>query len=271
MGNRTDGRFVAIAEDGVDLQAWSYGAGPETLLLVSGLGGTGGFWKDVAPALADGRRVLCFDQRGIGASARGEAHVNIDLLARDCLAVLDAAGAEHCVLLGHSTGGCIGQRFATIVPGRATGLILSAAWLRPGRYMTALFEARRAILTALPETYAAIAALFSHPPAWLEENWHVFESTVSKAPAAPDTARIVRERIDALLSFDGSADAASLDLPALVVGTRDDMIVPFFLQEILAAALPSAEMAVLDSGGHFFPLTRPAGFVEQVAKWMANR
>lgn len=271
MGNETASSFAVSTTDGAKLKGLSYGEGPETVLLVSGLGGTANFWRDVAPVLADTRRVICFDQRGIGSSTRGTEEVTIDLLARDCLAVLDATNVERGIVIGHSTGGCIGQSLAKIAPSRAAGLILSASWLRPSRYMTALFKARREILAALPSTYAATAALFSHPPEWLEENWHVFDTTLAKAPVPQDAALVVRERIDALLSFDGSVDAPSLDLPTLVVGARDDAIVPYFLQEMLAAALPSAEMTVLGTGGHFFPVTRPVEFVEKITQWMARQ
>lgn len=262
-------RFVAVIEDGATLQAWSHGAGPETLLLVSGLGGTGGFWKKVAPDLAAGRRVIRFDQRGIGASERGDAEVTIDQLARDCLAVLDAAGVERCVFLGHSTGGCIGQAFARIAPARVTGLVLSATWMRPSHYMGALFGTRRDILATLPSAYAASATLLAYPPAWLEAHWEVYETALANAPATADAVRIVRERIDALLAFDGEAEVRALDRPALVIGARDDMIVPPFLQEELAMALPSAELMMLDSGGHFFPATRRDDFAAAVTRWIA--
>ena len=82
--------------------------------------------------------------------------------------------------------------------------------------------------------------------------------------------QVVAERIDALLSFDGSADIAALTLPTLVLGARDDMIVPAFLQEDLAAALPGARKILLDSGGHFFPVSRPDAFTAQVAEWIGE-
>ncbi len=265
-----DGAFLTEAEDGAALRAWSEGAGAQTLFLVSGLGGSGGFWKPTSERLSAGRRVLRFDQRGVGASARGAAEVTIDQLARDCLAVLDAAEVERCILLGHSTGGCIGQAFARIAPERLEGLILSATWLRPSRYMSALFGARREMLEARPTAYAASAALLSHPPEWLEENWRVYEAAVAKAPVTPAAARVVRERIDALLAFDGSPDAAGLTLPTLVLGAVDDMIVPSFLQRDLAAALPAAELRMLPDGGHFFPVTRTDAFADIVRRWSAR-
>ena len=260
---------VATTDDGAELRFWSQGSGARTLLLVSGLGGTGGFWSDVAETLGASARIIRFDQRGIGASTRGTAELSIDRLAEDCLTVLDAAGAESSVLLGHSTGGCIVQACARIAPERAEGLILSATWMRQSRYMTALFETRREMLENQPLVYAKSAALLSFPPGWLEENWHVYEAAVAKAPIGATAGRIVRERIDALLAFDGPGETGLPDLPALVLGARDDMIVPPFLQEELGAALADSQTVMFDQGGHFFPLTRGDAFCASISEWMA--
>jgi pimeloyl-ACP methyl ester carboxylesterase len=263
------GAFTVTTPDGAVLQAFVAGAGP-ALLLVSGLGGTAGFWKATTATLARSSRVIRFDQRGIGASTRGSAPCTIDQLARDCLNVLDGAGVGRAVLLGHSTGGCIGQALGRMAPERLDGLILSATWLKPSHYMSALFGARRAILAENPQAYAATAALISYPPAWLEANWGVYEAAIAAAPVTPEARQVVRERIDALLSFDGAADIAALPMPTLVLGSRDDMIVPAFLQEELAAALPGGRSILLDSGGHFFPVSRPDAFTAKVVEWIGE-
>jgi aminoacrylate hydrolase len=263
------GSFTVRTEDGALLQATAEGEG-QALLLVSGLGGTAGFWAESAATLARSFRVIRFDQRGIGASSRGEAACTIERLAQDCLAVLDAAGVDRAVLLGHSTGGCIGQSLARQAPGRLNGLILSATWLRPSHYMTALFGMRRGLLDENPQAYAATAALLAYPPAWLEANWGVYEAALAKVPSSQQARQVVRERIDALLSFDGVEHVASLAMPALVLGARDDVIVPAFLQEELAAAIRGAGKTMLDSGGHFFPVSRPDAFTATVAEWIGE-
>jgi aminoacrylate hydrolase len=256
--------------DGAVLHVTVTGNGPP-LLLVSGLGGTARFWADSSAVFAESFRVIRFDQRGIGASTRGNAACDIDLLARDCLTILDAAGAERAILLGHSTGGCISQSLARQAPGRLAALVLSATWLRPSHYMTALFQTRRAILENDPVAYAATASLLGYPPAWLEVNWSVYEMAVAQAPVSAQSRRTVTERIDALLAFDGSAGVDTLTMPTLVLGTRDDMIVPAFLQEQLAAAIPMAEKIMFDDGGHFFPVSRQSAFTKAVQNWLSSK
>ena len=81
----------------------------------------------------------------------------------------------------------------------------------------------------------------------------------------------MRERIDALLAFDGSASVSAVAaLPTLVLGAADDMIVPAFLQRDLAAALPGSELILLEGGGHFFPISRIADFTTCVSRWLAG-
>lgn len=266
-GVAVGGEFKVKLPDGAVLRALSQGQG-RPVLLVSGLAGSAAFWDDNAATLARSFQVLRFDQRGIGASDRGSAPCTIDQLARDCLAVLDAAGVERATVLGHSTGGCIGLALAHQASERLDGLILSGSWLKQNRYMTALFETRLAILDQHPRAYAATAALMAYPPTWLEAHWSVYESAVATAPDTPEAKQVVRERIDALRAFDASAWAGELAPPTLILGTRDDMIVPAFLQEELAAAMPGARKTLLDTGGHFFPISRPDAFTANVAEWI---
>lgn len=253
-------RMVDLA-DGARLAVTTEGTGPD-LLLVSGLGGTGGFWLPTVPGLASRFRVTWFDQRGLGGSSRGTAPCTIDQLAQDCIAVADALGMERPVFCGHSTGGAIGQALGRMAPERLGALVLSATWLKPNRYMDALFATRRRILDLDPAAYASLGALLGYAPAWLESNWAAFEAT--KPPASEEAREVVRERIAALLAFDGSTGVASLALPTLVMGARDDAIVPAFLQEELARALPGPRTVMYEDGGHFFPVTRTADFVRDI-------
>jgi len=261
--------FSVSTADGAVLKASREGAGAP-LVLVSGLGGTAGFWAPVAARLRDRFEILTFDQRGIGASTRGTAETDIAQLADDVQAVLDAAGIEAATIVGHSTGGCIAQSLAAQAPERVTGLGLSATWLRPSRYMTALFRTRLDLLRHDPVAYTATATLISYAPEWLEANWAAYERAVAKAPTSETARQVVAERIEALLAFDGRAAVSRLTMPAMIIGAADDMIVPAFLQRELARALPTAPLTLLPEGGHFFPASRTDAFVAAVADWAAG-
>lgn len=255
--------------DGARLTTHVDGTGPD-LMLISGLGGTASFWTPLLPMLTPRFRVIRFDQRGIASSTRGTAAVDIDRLAQDAFEVLTEAGSRRAVTVGHSTGGAIVQRMARLDGPRLTAAVLSGTWLKPSRYMRELFEARLEILAAGPRAYAVSGVFMGHPAGWLNDHWPTLEASVAAAPMSADQQRVVRERTEALLGFDGTGDSAHLTMPTLIVGAEDDLIVPAFLQRELAAALPRAERYMFSSGGHFFPVTQAEEFSRLVVEMAAH-
>lgn len=258
--------FVTLS-DGARLAVTVNGSGRD-LVLVSGLGGTAAFWEPAVPALAERFRVVRFDQRGIGASARGAVPVSIEQLALDTLAVLEHLDSRDALLLGHSTGGVILQDMALRDASRIGGLVLSGTWAKPNRYMTELFRSRGILLSTAPREYAAMLAFIGYTPDWLNANWGKFEATLAAAPVTPEAQAVVSERIAALVAFDRSKDIGRIELPTFIQGAEDDLIVPAFLQRELAELMPRAELQILDSGGHFYPVTRTSQFVDMLLSWV---
>lgn len=252
--------------DGAQIAA-SVGGSGRDLLLVSGLGGTAAFWEPIAPLLHPHFRVIRFDQRGLGASARGTGAVTIARLAGDTLAVLEHFESREALLLGHSTGGAIVQELALRDASRAAGLILSATWGRPSRYMQELFRARLGLLATHPREYAAFGAFLGYTPDWLDANWPSYAALLDAAPTEAAKQAVVAERIAALLAFDRSAEISRIKLPTLIQGAEDDLIVPAFLQRELAGLMPGARLDMLACGGHFFPLTRSTQVVKALLDW----
>lgn len=256
--------------DGAELNVRVDGQGP-IVLSISGLGGTAGFWRPVVDDLARSCTFVSLDQRGIGASSRGSAPVSIETLAEDCWAVLDVIGARQAVVVGHSTGGCIAMTMAADAPERVVGAVLSATWLTATPYMRTLFAARQSMLETDGEAYATIGTMLGYPSDWLEAHWSVLEAALSSAPRTAGAKAIVRERIAALLAFDGRTLAPRLTMPCLVFGARDDLIVPFSAQQSVHAAIAHAEFEALPAGGHFFPVTRRRDFCARLATFIGER
>ncbi|WP_420393021.1 alpha/beta fold hydrolase [Acuticoccus sp.] len=250
--------------DGAALHVEVDGSGPDVVLM-SGLGGSAAFWAPLVGEIASEHRAIRFDQRGIGASTRGEAATTIEELARDALAVMDACGSRRATCVGHSTGGCIVQEMARQAPDRVERLVLSGTWLGPNRYMEVQFEGRLALLGASPRHYAALTHLSGHPPEDLED-FRIVEDAMAAAPVGEAAQRVVAERIAALLAFDSRPWTHEISIPRLVIGASDDMIVPMFLQRELAAAAP-CDLHALSGGGHFYPQTRPTEFADALRSW----
>ena len=79
-------------------------------------------WDPVVPFLLDaGLRVLRFDLRGHGRSSRPDFGYHPSHHAADMAAVLDTAGVDPAVGVGHSIGGAVLLEAAVTMPQRLTG------------------------------------------------------------------------------------------------------------------------------------------------------
>jgi aminoacrylate hydrolase len=254
---------IVKTEDGAELAVYTDGDGPD-LLLVSGLAGTAAYWDPVVGELARAFRVIRLDQRGTGKSTRGSESTTITGLAEDCFEVLDAVDSKRALMVGHSTGGIILQAMALMHEASIAGLVLSATWGKPNTYMTELFRSRAEILKAVPKEYSAMMAFLGTPADWLNKHWPAYQSMVDAAPVTTAQQEVLTERIAAIVDFDRSKEIGAIKVPVMIQGAEDDLIVPAFLQRELHTLLPNAELAMLASGGHFFPTTRPSAFIESV-------
>jgi pimeloyl-ACP methyl ester carboxylesterase len=93
-------------------------------VLTHGLAASEGIWAGQVSALAARYRVLTWDLRGHGRSAPAPQPCAISDLAADLGIVLDHAGVDRAVLLGHSAGGVVAMRFALDQPQRTAALVL---------------------------------------------------------------------------------------------------------------------------------------------------
>jgi len=260
-------QFSVPLRDGANIAVTTQGNG-DALLCISGLGGTASFWNPCFTALASKYQTISLDQRGIAHSTRGSAPCTIDQLAADCFAVLDACSISAAKIIGHSTGGCIAQTMALAQPERVAAIVLSGTWARPNRYMQELFKLRLGLLQSNPLEYASSAAFLSYESTWLNANWSIYESALASAPIEAPAQHIIQERIHALMAFDRKDELKQLKMPCLVLGACDDLMIPSFLQEELAQAIPGSELQIFNHGGHFFPLSRKEGFIHTVLKWL---
>src|SRR5882757_3538353 len=112
-----------IESGGVGLRYELSGNGDRTLVLVHEMGGSLESWDDVAPRLAETRRVLRYDTRGAGLSQKVRGELGIDTMSGDIAALLDALGISGKVALaGVAVGGAIALHFAARYPER-TGAV----------------------------------------------------------------------------------------------------------------------------------------------------
>ncbi len=241
----------------------------EPLMLVPGLSGQGAFWAPQVAAFKDDFRVIVHDHRGAGRSTHSKIRYSVEQMAADTLRLMDALGVEAAHLVGHSTGGAIGQVIALDHPRRLRSLVLSATWAGPDPYFRRLFEARKdVLLTRGIEAYLRASVLVLAPPEWVSRNDATIAEGHRAQAAAWPPAEIVASRIDAIVAFDRRKRLGDIRTPTLVVVAQDDMTTPKFYSDELAREIPGARYVVLDGGGHFVPQVLPAPYNRAVGDFL---
>ena len=244
--------------------------GAPTVFLSSGLGGAAHYWAPHIPALARNFRVIAYDQQGTGRSGGTVPDgYSIDDMAAEAAALLDEIGVAKCHFVGHALGGLIGLRLALDRPSVIDRMVLVNAWVRTHPHTLRCFAIRKNLLLDTgPEAYVRAQPLFLYPASWLadRQEWLAEQDAAGIAHFPPQET--VLRRIAAVEAFD--IDASMIAAPTLAVATRDDLLVPYTCSVALADALPNAELALADHGGHACNLTDPAGFDAMVMRFLTK-
>ncbi len=146
---------ITLPANGIRLHVVQSGSRYGSLVIL--LHGFPEFWygwrQQIQPLAEAGYRLWVPDQRGYNLSdkPRGVASYRLDVLARDVLDLIDAAGVDQCFLAGHDWGGIV-------------------AWWVALKYPTRVHKL--AILNA-PHPAVMVHSLL-RSPAQLRRSWYIF-------------------------------------------------------------------------------------------------
>jgi aminoacrylate hydrolase len=254
------------AEIGTAIQ----GEGP-TVLLVAGLGGRGSFWNRQVQALSRHFRVITHDHRGCGVSSRSRVVYSAEQMAEDVIALMDALGIERAHVVGHSTGGAIGQFLALHHPQRLDRLVISASWAGPTELFLETFRLRRQVLlTQGPQAYYFLGSLLASPAEALRPAFTSLDQHLGDRLADFPGLEIELSRIAAVMSHDLRSHLHRIRTPSLVIGAEDDQLTPPGMQREVAELIPGARLQILPRGGHFYPVNSADAFNRLVLDFLGD-
>ncbi len=230
------------------------------LILSSGLGGSCGYWTPNIAALAEHFHVIAYDHRGTGHSDRSSHPVTVEAMAADVAMLMDWCELERASFIGHALGAMIGLELA-LGADRIDRLVAINAWATLDPHTRRCFETRLDLLRhAGPGAFVRAQPLFLYPPDWISaHDAELVDETRRHHGAFPEQAT-VEARIAAVQAWQPGFDRRSTSAGCLVIGTRDDFLVPVARSRELAEALPGAQYAEFDWGGHACNVTDPDRF-----------
>jgi 3-oxoadipate enol-lactonase len=241
---------VAHVHD-IELNYELSGGGDRTVVLVNGLADDLQTWAYQVPDLvAAGYRVLTFDNRGIGASAKPAGPYSSELLAADAKALVDELGITDFHLMGVSMGGMIAQTYALTYPGDLRSATFACTYAAPGPFCSRMFAlwADLASVMGVPfvmrdvTLWAFTLGFFDDRQAELAE----FE-TAMRYGTQPTHAYLAQLAV--IQTHDTVARLGEISLPTLVIAGEEDILIPTELSRRLHAGIPGATWATTP-GGH---------------------
>jgi pimeloyl-ACP methyl ester carboxylesterase len=248
-----------VTDDGVELagQRAGDGVGSTAIVLLHGLTATRRYVVMGSRTLdREGFHVVSYDARGHGRSSAAPDPVayGYDRLARDLETVLGELGLARAVLAGASMGAHTAVRFALQHPERVAALGLITPSFDPDRALGASALAEwDALADGLREggveEFVAAYDFSALPAEWRD----TVEKVVRQRLAAheyPDAVADALEVVPRSRPFESIAELASIGVPAVVVGSRDegDPGHPLAVAERYARAIPDARLVVEDAG-----------------------
>ena len=246
---------VVLREDGAKIWWDSHGEGPPVLLIM-GFAYPAEMWFRLLPGLSEHYRVLRIDNRGAGRTGDVVgAPYTVEMMADDCLAVLDAAGEQAAHVVGLSMGGLMAQELGLSSPERVRSLILMAT--HPGIAHAVLDPDAIALLQSrgamTPEQAAEASIPFNYAPTTsrsdIEQDWaRRFPLSTSAQGYAAQGGTAFWSGLDRL---------ATMTVPTLVLQGELDRLVPAANTETIARLVPGATLVTIPNANHVLTTDQP--------------
>jgi non-heme chloroperoxidase len=242
--------------DGVELFYRVWGEGPRTLVFVAAWGFSSESWQYQMQALAgQGFRCVAFDRRSHGRSSDPGRGYEMDTLADDLAAVMDALDLKADALIGHSLGAAEAVRYLTRHGSSRVGRLVLVAPTTPcmlkrpdnpdGLDPQASEAARAAFAADFPGILAANMRPFVIPStSQAMIDWIVSIMTHASLHALIECNRVLNEA-------DFRPELPRITTPTLVLQGDADVSAPLALTGRRTAALiPGARLEVIEGAPH---------------------
>jgi sigma-B regulation protein RsbQ len=249
--------------------------GAQPLLFAHGFGCDQNMWRLVAPAFEDRYRVVLFDHVGAGRSDLTaydpQKYASLGGYATDVLEICRELELHDVVFVGHSVSAMIGVLAAGQEPQRFARLVLvgpSPRYLDDDGYVGGFGRADiDGLLESLESNYLGWSAAMA-PAIMGNADRPELGEELTNSFCRTDPA-IARQFARVTFLSDNRDDLRRVEVPALVLQCRDDVIAPREVGSFVASELPNAELVLLDATGHCPNLSAPEETVAAIETFLA--
>jgi pimeloyl-ACP methyl ester carboxylesterase len=250
--------------------------GPPLVLLQHFRGNLDNWDPALIDALASGRRVITFDNAGVGGST-GTTPNTVEQMAHDAITFIEALGLDRVDVLGFSIGSFVAQQIALTRPAIVNKLVLASSAPQGAAGMHGWAPD---VIGAIgnpqtsPEEYVGVffAGSPSSRQAGMQAAQRIFGRTEDRD--APTDWATRQAQYDAVCTW-GIPDHAKLQrlsclrMPVFVAnGDSDRMILPHY-SYLLAGLIPHAHVKIYPDAAHGFLFQHHAEFAADVHAFLS--
>lgn len=231
----------------------------QTVLLVHGLGKNGlKDWMQVIGELEKHYHVIALDLPGFGYSLAANGRFTPLRYAELLKRVLDHYQKSTPIVVGHSLGGAVALRFASLYPQQVKRLVLvdAAGILERTAFIKFNTEIPAAVKQGKPEIFKRVVDVADQ----------VRSSLVERSAFTPDPMMAAYQNDDAwqwlvadspntnaafgLVAENFSSAVFTMPVPTSIIWGSTDRVAPLRTGKLLTKRLPQAGLAVIDGAGH---------------------
>jgi pimeloyl-ACP methyl ester carboxylesterase len=269
---------LVSAANGLDYAYREVGEGTVPLVLLQHFRGNLDNWDPaLIDALAATRRVVTFDNAGVGSST-GATPNTVEEMAHDAIAFLAAMEFDQADILGFSIGSFVAQEIALIRPGAVRRLILASSAPQGAAGMHG-WAPDVIGAVGVPDVSPAgyLDVFYARSPASRRAGEQAFQR-MSARTAERDkvtTWQTRQAQYDAVCAW-GIPDHAllqrlsAIDLPVFVAnGDSDPMILPHY-SYLLAGLIPQARVKIYPDSAHGFLFQHHAEFAADCDAFLSD-
>jgi pimeloyl-ACP methyl ester carboxylesterase len=270
-------QHVTVNGASVAFRSFGAGKGPPLVLLQRFRGVMNHWDPDLLDRLAAERRVIVFDNHGVGLSD-GQTPDSIAGMARGAAGFIEAMGLKRVDLLGWSMGGIVAQQLCLDRPDLVRRAILAGS--SPGGVADA------------PKAPELVWKVATKPVNDDDDFLYLFfhDSNASLAAGREHLRRLkrrdrkdassvgpesIRAQLTAVGGWAAGKDSAlprlgEIEHPIFVANGQFDRMIPAYNSYVMAQGLPHAKLTLYPDSGHGFLFQHTAEFANDVLVFLAD-
>ena len=264
------------AGNGIDYAYRESGDSAVPLVLLQHFRGNLDNWDPaLVDALAADRRVVAFDNTGVGASG-GSTPRSVAEMARDALAFLDAMGFDQVDLVGFSLGSFVAQEITLIRPSAVRRLVLASSAPQGAAGMHGWApDVIGAVGQPQPNPAGVLGVFFANSETSRQAGIDAFGRMAARTTDRDDQTTWATR----LAQYDAVCDwgvpnhallerVSAIEVPVFVTnGDSDPMILPHY-SYLLAGLIPHARIKIYPDSAHGFLFQHHTEFAADVHSFL---